>query len=81
MLAWKRGDLLGARQRLWLAAALAVPFGALVFAVTEPNHRLAAFGLALGAWLICGSLVELAERVKLGRAPAPEVLRRTRGLP
>jgi cytochrome c-type biogenesis protein CcmF len=81
MLAWKRGDLLGALQRLWLAAVLAVAFGVLVFAVTEPKHLLAALGLALGAWLICGSLVELAERVKLGRAPTGEVLRRTRGLP
>jgi cytochrome c-type biogenesis protein CcmF len=62
LLAWKRGDALGALQRLWAAALLA-------------------FGAALGVWLIAGSLAEVAERAKIGRAPWAESRRRLGGLP
>jgi cytochrome c-type biogenesis protein CcmF len=42
---------------------------------------LAAVGTAIGVWLIAGSLTELAERLKVGRAPKAETFRRMRGLP
>jgi cytochrome c-type biogenesis protein CcmF len=31
------------------------------------GKALAAFGVALGTWLVCGALVELADRIKLGK--------------
>ena len=37
LLAWKRGDLLGALQRLWAAALLALLAGGLVLAVNQPR--------------------------------------------
>jgi cytochrome c-type biogenesis protein CcmF len=68
MLAWKRGDLLGALQRLWaaLAVALVVIAGGLV--LTEGAKTLAILGLGLAAWVFTAAVVELAERVRLFRS-------------
>jgi cytochrome c-type biogenesis protein CcmF len=81
LLAWKRADLLGALQRLWAAALLALAAGLLVLALDQPRKALAAFGVGLGVWLIAGSIAELADRGHAGKAPPGEVLRRLRRLP
>jgi cytochrome c-type biogenesis protein CcmF len=81
LLAWKRGDLKGAMQRLALAAGLAIACGFVGWLAFEPRQAFAAAGLAIGAWLILGSLAEVFERIRLFRAPLAEVGRRTRGLP
>lgn len=81
LLAWKRGDALGAAQRLWVAALIAVGLGLAAFALISPRKAFASAGLAMGAWLILGALAELAERVRAFRAPAAESLRRLGGLP
>jgi len=81
LLAWKRGDLNGVLQRLWVAALLSVALGLAGWALFEPTKALAAAGMALGFWLIAGALAETAERVRLFRAPLAEVLRRAKGLP
>jgi cytochrome c-type biogenesis protein CcmF len=66
MLAWKRADLAGAARRLWVAALMALAVGALVFGLVSPRKALAAFGVALGAWLVFGSLAELVHRGRAG---------------
>ncbi len=81
LMAWKRGDALGALQRLWWAAVLAVGAGLGVLALLKPSHGFAAIGMALGVWLIAGALTEVAERVQLGKASGQEVRRRLTGLP
>jgi cytochrome c-type biogenesis protein CcmF len=81
LLAWKRGDLLGALQRLWVAALVAVAVGAAGWLFISPRKALAPLGLMLGAWLIVGALSEVAGRVRLGQAGLGEVGRRLRGLP
>jgi cytochrome c-type biogenesis protein CcmF len=81
LMAWKRGDLRGALQRLWIAALIAVAAGLLCLALVSPRSALAAAGIGLGAWVIVGALVEAAERVRAFRAPWPEVARRAAGLP
>jgi cytochrome c-type biogenesis protein CcmF len=81
LLAWKRGDALAAAARLRLAAGLALAAAAVAFAVTQPRQILSAVGLALGFWLVFGALAELAERIRAGRAPLAESLRRFGGLP
>src|SRR5204863_1739337 len=48
LLAWKRGDLLGAGQRLIWAAAVGVGALAVVFAVQRGGPGLAALGVGLG---------------------------------
>ena len=81
LLAWKRADLLGALQRLWAAALLALLAGGLVLAINQPRKAAAAFGVGLGVWLIAGTLAELADRGRVGRAGPGETLRRLGRLP
>jgi cytochrome c-type biogenesis protein CcmF len=81
LLSWKRGDALGALQRLWVAAAVAVALGLLVMALVQPRKALVSAGVALGMWLVAGALAELAERVRAGRAAPSESWRRLKGLP
>jgi len=78
-LAWKRGDIAGVAQRLWVAVLLATVAGLGVWALADPHHAWGAAGMALGAWLILGALAELAERT-VRRAPG-ETWRRLSGLP
>ncbi|GBD42333.1 Cytochrome c-type biogenesis protein CcmF [bacterium HR39] len=81
MLAWKRGDLPGVLQRLWLAAVLALVAAMVPLALADWRSPLAALGLALAVWVIVGSLVEFAERIQLFRIPLARSLKRAAGLP
>jgi cytochrome c-type biogenesis protein CcmF len=81
MLAWKRADFASALQRLWVAALIALSVGVLVFAIEAPRKAAAAFGVALGVWLVCGALTELAERGRAGRLSFGQALRRLGSLP
>jgi len=80
-LAWKRGDILGASQRLAVAAGLAFLAGVAAFALTTGGPALAPLAVALAVWLIFGALSETAFRIKLFQAPLAESWRRARGLP
>jgi cytochrome c-type biogenesis protein CcmF len=80
MLAWKRGDLYGACQRLYAAAVATVLVALLAAIMTRRGPWLAPLGVALGVWVIAGALSEWATRVKLGDAARDEVLRRARNL-
>ena len=81
LLAWKRGDVAAAFQRLRPALAAAIAIMALSLFVTAGADALAAFGLGLAAWLFIGALVELSERIKLLRVPRAQSLRLARNLP
>jgi cytochrome c-type biogenesis protein CcmF len=80
MLAWKRGDLLGVLGRL--KAALAITAAALIVQLVAMRGAsvLAAGAIALAVWVIAGSLVELAGRIQLFRAPGRS-WQRAKGLP
>ena len=81
LLAWKRGDLLGAAQRLMVAAGLALAIAVVLLAINQRGPWLAPFGIGLGFWLVMGALTEITTRVKLFDASASEVWRRLRNLP
>ncbi len=81
LLAWKRGELGPALRRLWLAVVAAVATGLLGWAIISPHKGFAALGLALGAWLIVGSLSEILQRVRVGESGLAQVGRRLRHLP
>ncbi len=81
LMPWKRSDLKGVMQRLGAAAAIALLIGIATFAIHNRGPWLAPFGMALGAWLIAGSLTELVERSGLGRIEVAAALRRLAGLP
>ncbi len=80
-LGWKRGDLLGALTRLWAAGAATLLVVALAFAFVRRGPWLAPFAMGLAAWLVVGALAEVAERVRLFRAPLADTLARAGGLP
>jgi cytochrome c-type biogenesis protein CcmF len=82
MLAWKRGDLPGAMQRLGFAVLLAIIAIVATFALTHRGPWLAPFGIALGVYIMAGAIVEWAKRVKLTTSTPPkDVIRRARNLP
>ena len=81
LLAWKRGDILGVAQRLMLALAAAIVAIGVTFAVTTGGPVLAPVFIGLAVYIIVASLIDIAERVQLGRAPIGTVLSRARGLP
>ncbi|MDI6625805.1 MAG: heme lyase CcmF/NrfE family subunit, partial [Brevundimonas sp.] len=81
LLAWKRGDVPGAMQRLAVAAGLAILLGLAAYALFDTRKALSAAGIGLGAWLILGALTDPAERIRLFRVPLAESLRRAGGLP
>lgn len=81
LLAWKRADLLGALQRLWIAGGAALLVALFTWYLHSGGPLLAVFGMALAAWLVIGAFAELAERVKLFKAPVNESWKRARHLP
>jgi cytochrome c-type biogenesis protein CcmF len=81
LLAWKRGDLLAALQRLWAALAAALAIALVALYVVRGGPLLAVLTLALAGWTGLGALSEWAERVRLFRVPLGESGRRARHLP
>ncbi|HZD90881.1 MAG TPA: heme lyase CcmF/NrfE family subunit [Pseudolabrys sp.] len=81
LLAWKRGDLLGAAQRLMAAYGVGLIGVALGFIVGGGRSVLAPFGIGLAFFVIVGALVDLVERTGLFRAPLATVRARAKGLP
>ena len=75
-LAWKRGDLKGASQRLYVAIGIALLVTLLAASLYDRGPMMAPVGLGIGAWLIVGALSEIAFRAKVGKANMDEVLRR-----
>jgi cytochrome c-type biogenesis protein CcmF len=81
LLAWKRGDLLGAGQRLFAAVAFGLVVGSVIYYAQNGGPIMALFGIALGAYMIAGSLTELFLRSGIGKVTGSVALRRLSGLP
>ena len=65
LLGWKRGDLLGAAQRLMAAAMLAAVAIAASFALLHGGPVLAPFGVGLSIFVMAGAVVDIAERTMI----------------
>jgi len=81
LLAWKRGDLLAAGQRLMAAFALSLACVLLTLFFIDGAGVLAALGIGLAAWLVLGALTDLALRAGVGSARPGVVFARLTGLP
>jgi cytochrome c-type biogenesis protein CcmF len=81
MLAWKRGDLLAATQRLTAAGIAALSAIALAWAWARGGAALAPLAIGLAVFVIGGAITDIAERTGLFRVPFAIALRRARGLP
>jgi cytochrome c-type biogenesis protein CcmF len=81
MMSWKRGDLLGALQRLGAAYVAALVVVVVAFYVTQGGPILAVLGFGLAAWTAAAVLVEWSERIRLFRTSIGDSLRRALHLP
>jgi cytochrome c-type biogenesis protein CcmF len=81
LLSWKRADLRAALERLWPAALATAIFALSALLIMQRGPWLALVGIALGAWLVFGSLIDLIRRLGLGRVPLATSWQRLRGLP
>ncbi len=80
LLAWKRGDLRAATQRLTFAFVAAI-VGLIAAWAIEGKPVIAICAIGLAAYVIVGSFAELIERTALFRAPFASAMRRAAGLP
>src|SRR3954465_8200550 len=81
LLAWKRGDIAGAAQRLMAAGIAALVAIALLWAWTKGGAALAPLAIGLAVFVVMGAVVDIAERTALFRASGRISLQRARGLP
>jgi cytochrome c-type biogenesis protein CcmF len=81
LLAWKRGDLAAAGQRLFAAAGAALLAGLVAIFFVDGVTAFAALGFGLAVWLLIGALTDLALRAGIGSVAPSVALRRFAGLP
>ena len=81
LLGWKRGDLLGAAQRLLAAAMVAAVAVAASYALQRGGPVLAPFGIGLAVFIMAGAIVDIGERTMVLRIPLGAALHRAAGLP
>jgi len=81
LLAWKRGDLYGAAQRLYVFAGVALLIGVLTLVFVEGMHVLAVIGIAIGVWLLLGAFAEIIQKSGWPKAAPSVAAARLRGLP
>ncbi|MCF6370489.1 heme lyase CcmF/NrfE family subunit [Rhizobium halophilum] len=81
MLAWKRGDALGALQRLYGAAGLALMAGLVLYYIENGGPVMAVFGIIIAFWGMFGALTDLWHRANFGKLPFNVAWRRLVGLP
>jgi cytochrome c-type biogenesis protein CcmF len=81
LLGWKRGDIVGAAQRLLAAALIAVVAMAAAFALERGGPVLAPFGVGIAIFVMMGAVTDISERLMIMRIPPSAVLRRAIGLP
>jgi cytochrome c-type biogenesis protein CcmF len=80
-LGWKRAELWPVLVRLRAAFAVAVIGMILAATVIDRHATLAAIAFGFGVWLILASILEFADRIRLGRTPWAETRRRLVTLP
>jgi cytochrome c-type biogenesis protein CcmF len=81
LLAWKRGDVLAAGQRLMTAFAIALVAALVTGLFIDGGSVLAAVGAGIAFWLICGALTDLAVKSGAGNTSPDVMIRRFIGLP
>jgi cytochrome c-type biogenesis protein CcmF len=81
LMGWKRGDLVGAAQRLLAAMVLAGLAVVAASAIERGGPVLAPFGVGIAVFVMAGAVTDIAERTLVLRVPFRAALRRALGLP
>ncbi|MBI3698855.1 MAG: heme lyase CcmF/NrfE family subunit [Afipia sp.] len=80
-LAWKRGDLMGAMQRLLAAGIVALVTVAVTWAWARGGSAFAPLAIGMAVFVVAGSISDIVERTQLFRVPLRVATQRARGLP
>ncbi|MCK9552719.1 heme lyase CcmF/NrfE family subunit, partial [Aquamicrobium sp.] len=81
LLAWKRGDVMAAAQRLMFAFGAALIAALVTAFLIDGSSAIAAFGVGLAVWLVLGALTDLAIKAGIGNVSPSVAVRRFIGLP
>ncbi|WP_027060606.1 heme lyase CcmF/NrfE family subunit [Mesorhizobium loti] len=81
LLAWKRGDVFAASQRLMAAFAVALAAMLVAGLFIDGASVFAALGIGLAVWLVAGALTDLAVKSGVGSVAPAVMFRRFAGLP
>ncbi|MCP4073520.1 MAG: heme lyase CcmF/NrfE family subunit [Hyphomicrobiales bacterium] len=81
LLAWKRGDLLAALSRLYLAAGAALLAVIITLAFTTDAPVLAALVIGLAFWVMVGAFAEISVRTDIRKNGIAKAFARAFGLP
>ncbi|QKC84712.1 heme lyase CcmF/NrfE family subunit [Mesorhizobium sp. NZP2077] len=81
LLAWKRGDIFAASQRLMAAFAVALAAMLVTGLFIDGASVFAALGIGLAVWLVAGALTDLAVKSGVGSVAPAVMFRRFAGLP
>ena len=81
LLAWKRGDIYAAAQRLMAAFGGALLAVLATLLLVDGSSVFAALGVGLSVWMMLGALTDLAQKSALGTVPLAVAARRFAGLP
>ena len=81
LLAWKRGDLLGAAQRLMFAFAIGLIGIAATFAFQQGGPVLAPFLVGFSLYVIVGAIIDIVERSGIRKVPFTVAVGRAVKLP
>jgi len=81
ILAWKRGDILAASQRLYAAFGLAILLTLFTYWLWGMEKVLAPLGVGLAVWVMAGAISEIVTRVKLFEIGFARGFARLKGLP
>ncbi|TGU17539.1 cytochrome c-type biogenesis CcmF C-terminal domain-containing protein, partial [Mesorhizobium sp. M4B.F.Ca.ET.150.01.1.1] len=76
LLAWKRGDIIAASQRLMAAFAIAIAAMLVTGLFIDGASVFAALGVGLAVWLVAGALTDLAVKSGVGSVAPAVILRR-----
>jgi len=81
LMSWKRGDALRAIKQLFVAGIAAVATVAINWVLIEQASVLSVLGTGMSAWLVVGTLTEIAVRIKLFQTDVWTSLRRLVNIP
>jgi len=81
LLAWKRGDIATAAERLWLGFAVALAVMVLALYLSAGKVILAVAGLGLALWVIVGAMTDIFVKTGLAGTPLAKRWARLRQLP
>jgi cytochrome c-type biogenesis protein CcmF len=81
LLAWKRGDILAAAQRLMMAFGGALLAVLVTVLFIDKAAVFTALGIGIAVWLVLGALTDLALKSGIGNVPLKTAISRFVGLP